>query len=213
MSAVELLYGSRHFDDVVGARDGAPTLIREKIEDIVLPDVEIHYCLFELPMASALARLPTSLHPSIPAVLGITIWKCASGPLGPFSLAYVGAACRTGIKPRHFIHGAFCDVSGIGRWFAKTYGLDCQPASIHSLETYDRIHSRITVEGAAVLDLATIGAQPLVGRGATVKYSPALNVARLDSQVTLIQMEASFNFKRVVRGIPATHRYDAAALG
>jgi hypothetical protein len=210
MSAVELLYGAR---DPATLGAGAPTLDLNNRDEIKLPDVEIHYCLFELPMATVLPRLPTSLHPSIPAVIGITVWRCAAGPLGAFSLGYLGVACRTGIKPRHFIHGAFCDSTDVGQWFAKRYGLACQTAPIHSLETYDRIHSKITFQGHPILDLSTTGAQPLVGRGAMVKYSPILNVARRDDTITLVQMETSFDFKRVVRGVPHTAHFDGRALG
>lgn len=210
MSAVELLYGQRP-----GATVGAPAapLNTGARDEITLKEVEIHYALFELPMASVLPRLPESLHPSVPAVLGITVWRCLEGPLGAFSLAYLGIACRTGIKPRHFIHGAFCDRPEVATWLRDRYGLDCQLAKIHSLETYDRIHSRIELNAIPVLDLVTESAIPLVGRGAVVKYSPILNAARLGNDVALVQMETSFDFKRVLRGVPRAEIFDALALG
>jgi hypothetical protein len=207
MSAIEMLYGARE-----AAIVDAPPLDLSSREDIKLSDVEIHYCLFELPMASVLPRLPRSLHPSVPAVIGLTVWRCPGGPLGAFSLAYVGLACRTGIKPRHFIHGAFCDSADVGGWLGRRYGLACRTAQIHSLETYDRIHSRITVPAGPVLELSTHHVQPLVGRGAVVKFSPILNAARLNDLV-LIQMETSFEFKRVVRGVPNIELYNAAEMG
>lgn len=169
MSAVELLYGARA-GNTFGTQ--AKPLVTSARDDVVLKDVEIHYCLFELPMASVLPRLPASLHPSVPAVIGITVWRCDAGPLGAFTLAYVGVACRTGIKPRHLIHGAFCDRAEVGDWLRGRYGFDCRTAHVHSLETYDRVHSRIELHGKPVLDLVSDRLQPLVGRGAMVKYSP-----------------------------------------
>jgi hypothetical protein len=53
----------------------------------------------------------------------------------------------------------------------------------------------------------------VVGAGAAVKYSPALNTARIDDVPLMVQMEASYAFKRVIRGIPRILQYDAAALG
>ena len=209
MSAVELLYGQRP-GATVEAQTALDTTARD---ELVLRDVEIHYCLFELPMASVVPRLPESLHPSVPAVIGLTVWRCHASPLGAFSLAYVGVACRTGIKPRHFIHGAFCNQADVGTWLGSRYGLHCQLAKVHSLETYDRIHSRVELDGRPILDLVTQGAQPLVGRGAMVKYSPILNAARIGDEVALIQMETSFDFKRVLRGVPHADLYDAGALG
>ncbi len=210
MSAIELLYGQRS-GDTVGLN--ATTLDLSSRGEVSLPAVEIHYCLFELPMAHMLPRLPESLHPSIPAILGITVWRCSAGPLGPFSLAWIGLACRTGIKPRHFIHSAFCDNEEVGRWFKSRYGFPCQTALVHSLETYDRIHSRVELEGTPILDLETHRLQPLVGLGAMVKYSPPLNPARLENGVALVQMEATFEFMRVARGVPHAPTYAAAALG
>ena len=210
MSSAELLYGNRAANTLGAA---APALNLAARDEIVLKQVEIHYCLFELPMASVLPRWPTRLHPSIPAVLGITVWRCVDGPLGAFSLAYIGLACRTGIKPRHFIHGAFCDSPQVGTWLGDRYGLDCQAARIHNLETYDRIHSRVDLNGKTILDLVTHGAQPLVGRGAMVKYSPLLNAAALGMESALVQMETSFEFHRVSRGQPTAGVYNAAALG
>lgn len=210
MSAVELLYGQRP-GHTVGA-DAVP-LDTASRDDVTLQDVEIHYCLFELPMASVLPRLPEAMHPSVPAVIGLTVWRCRAGPLGAFALAYVGVACRTGIKPRHFVHGAFCDNAEVGQWLRGRYGFACRDARIHSLETYDRAHSRVEVAGTPVLDLVSDRLQPLVGRGAMVKYSPPLNAARLGDEVALVQLEASFDFKRVARGVPQAGIYDAAALG
>ena len=207
---VELLYGTRAAS-TVGIN--APAFTPSKQADVILPDVEIHYCLFEIPMAVAQARLPTGLHPSVPAMLGITVWRCRAGPLGPFALAYLGIACRTGIKPRHLIHGAFCDKAEVSEWLRMQYGLNCRAAKVHNLEGYDRIHSRVEVAGCPVLDLVTDQAQPLAGRGAMVKYSPILNAVRIGEDTALVQMETSFDFKRVLRGRPHTAIFDAAALG
>lgn len=210
MSAVELLYGQRP-GHTVGTQ--ATPLATAARDEVTLKDVEIHYCLFELPMANVLPRLPQSVHPSVPAVLGITVWRCPEGPLGAFALAYVGIACRTGIKPRHFIHGAFCNRAEVGEWLRERYGFACQTAQIHSLETFDRAHSRVELNGTPILDLVTDRLLPLVGRGAMVKYSPPLNAAKVGEEIALVQMEASFEFKRVARGVPQVLQYEAAALG
>ena len=106
MNAPELLYGERAADTIALARD---PLDLSAQETLVLPDAEILYLLFELPMKVAISRLPRSLHPSIPAVMGVTFLHAPRSPVGAFTLAYVGVSCRTGIKPRHFITGAFCD--------------------------------------------------------------------------------------------------------
>lgn len=210
MSAPELLYGQR-----AGATVGADARALDggARDDVVLRDVGIHYSLFELPMGRLLPRLPEALHPSVPAVLGVSVWRCAESPLGAFTLAYVGVACRTGIKPRHFVYAAFCSEPRVGDWLRGRYGLPCRSAQVHSLETYDRVHSRVETDGHPLLDLVAENPQAVVGRGAVIKISPPLAPARFGDGVGLVQMEASFDFKRVTRGLPRVSHFDAAALG
>lgn len=209
MSAPELLYGART-PGTFGL--GAKPLGADTDGEVVLKQVHIHYALFELPMADVLPRLPTSLHPSVPAVIGVTVWRCDEGPLGAFGLAYVGLACRTGIKPRHLIHGAFCDNAEVAAWMERRYGLAARAARIRSLETYDRGWSQVEVDGRVVLDIASERTQPLVA-GSTVKYSPVLNPAAFAAGPGLVQMEVAFDFRRVMRGVPRLNTYDAAAFG
>lgn len=210
MSAAELLYG-RRAGTTVGS-EAQPLDVGSR-DDVVLHDVTLHYSLFELPMAVVLPRLPEALHPSVPAVLGISVWRCADGPLGPFALAYVGVACRTGIKPRHLVHAAFCSEPRVGAWLRGRYGLPCLPADVHSLETYDRVHSRVERDGRLLLDVVAENPQAVVGRGAVIKVSPTLAPARFADGIALVQMEASFEFKRVMRGLPRVGHFDAATLG
>ncbi len=210
MSAPELLYGHRDSATVALA---ATALDLTTSDTVVLPDAEIFYSLFELPMHVALERLPRSLHPSIPAVMGVTFIRAKDGPLGPFILAYLGVACRTGIKPRHFITGAFCDNVEAADFFARRYGFAIQMAEVQYHETYDRVRGHIGLNGRSLLDLVIAQCIPLVGAGATIKYSPPLNAVSVGGKPALVQFEAAYDYKRVLRGRPQTLQYDAAGLG
>lgn len=209
MNAPQLLYGQRPAG-TFGVQ--AAPLLPDTDGEVVLKNVQVHYSLFELPMASVLPRLPGALHPSVPAAIGLTVWRCLDGPLGSFSVAWVGVACRTGIKPRHLVHGAFCDREDAARWLRDRYGLACRHATIASLETHDRAWSRIDVDGTAALELACENPQPLVP-GSTVKYSPVLNAARVQDRLALVQMEVAFDFHRVMRGVPKLPAYAAGLMG
>ena len=210
MNAPVLLYGSRA-PSTVGL--AAEALDLSPQETLVLPDVEILYVLFEMPMQTALARLPVSLHPSIPAVLGMTVMHAKQSPFGEFTLAYLGIACRTGIKPRHFITGAFCGNQAAARYFSTRYGFACQPAIVNYRETYDRIRGEVVIDGRTVLDIAIAECLPLVGVGGMIKYSPPLTATRINGAVAMVQFEAGYDFKRSVRGRPQLATFDAAALG
>lgn len=206
----ELLYGRRAAGSVATA---ATPLDVAADDTVVLENAEIFYTLFEMGMEHALTRLPVSLHPSVPAVMGITFIRADDGPLGAFTLAYLGIACRTGIKPRHFITGAFCSSADAAGFFTRRYGFACRAADVHYHETYDRVRGHIGVDGRALLELVIAQCVPLVGAGATIKYSPPLNATLVDGRPALVQFEAAYDYKRVLRGKPQALIYDAAGLG
>ena len=210
MNAPVLLYGSR----APGTVNLAPTALDvSPQETLVLPDVQILYVLHEMPMQAALARLPVSLHPSIPAVLGMTFIHAKESPFGEFTLAYLGIACRTGIKPRHFITGAFCGNAAAAAYFSSRYGFDCKSATVNYRETYDRIRGEVVVDGCSILDVAIAECLPLVGAGGMIKYSPPLTATRVNGEPALVQFEAGYDFKRSLRGRSQLATFDAAALG
>lgn len=210
MNAPELLYGKRAAADVPVA---ANNIDLSDSSALVIESAHIYYALFEMPMATARSLLPVSLHPSVPALFGITFIRADDGPLGAFTLAYLGIACRTGIKPRHLIQSAFCDVPTAADFFATRYGFPCQSATVHYAEYYDRLHGEITQDNHKILDLQTTDCMPLVGAGATIKYSPPLNVVTLNQKNTMVQFEAAYDYKRVLRGRPRVQQFDSARLG
>ena len=210
MNAPVLLYGQRAPDTLSLA---SVALDVSPQDTLLLSDVEILYVLYEMPMQVALARLPVSLHPSVPAVLGVTVLHAKTSPFGEFTLAYVGIACRTGIKPRHFITGAFCGNAAAAHYFTSRYGFACVPAKVHYRESYDRIRGEVVLDGHTVLDIAIAEWVPLVGIGGMIKYSPALTSSRINGAPAMVQFEAAYDFKRAVRGRPQLASFDAAALG
>ncbi|MEQ8662829.1 MAG: acetoacetate decarboxylase family protein [Gammaproteobacteria bacterium] len=208
--AAELLYGNRAAADVTLAPVPLDTAASDTV---VIEDAEILYVLYEMPMARALERLPSSLHPSVPALLGFTFVSARGGPLGAFTIAWHGIACRTGIKPRHLIQGAWCDGARAVEFFASRYGFACRPAAVTLRETFDRVRGSVALDGTTLIDLAITDGLPLVGAGALIKYSPPLNATTLDGAPALVQFEAGYDFKRVLRGRPRLACFDAAALG
>ena len=210
MNAPVLLYGERAPTTVALA----PTpLDVSPQQTLLLPDAEILYVLYELPMRTAVARLPVSLHPSVPAVLGITFLHAQDSPFGSFTLAYLAIACRTGIKPRHFVTGAFCDNDSASQFFANRYGFACGSATVECRATYDRVRGAIAVAGMTILDVAISDYLPLIGIGGMIKYSPPLTATTINDAPAMVQFEAAYDFKRSIRGKPRLAHYAQDALG
>ncbi|MGE0483936.1 MAG: hypothetical protein AB7Q81_07340 [Gammaproteobacteria bacterium] len=209
-STPELLYGARAATQVPVnpvALDTAAT------DTVVIENAEILYVLCETPMQAALAALPVALHPSIPAIYGMTFVRARDSAIGPFELAWCGVACRTGIKPRHFIQAAFCAAPAAREFFAARYGFACRDARVNLRETFDRVRGTVEGDNDLLLDVAITDAIPLVGAGALIKYSPALNATTVAGGAALVQLEAAYDFKRVLRGRPRVATFAAAALG
>lgn len=206
----ELLYGRG--DPKTIAVSKIPLDLKDS-SNIDIDNVEIFYTLYELKMSIAEAILPASLHPSIPALFSITFLSGEHETTGPFNLAYIGIACRTGIKPRHLIIKSFCDNDVALKLFATRYGFNPSLAEISCRETYDRVNGRICHEDRIVADISIGNCIPLVGSGGVVKYSPALNACALDSQTKLVQFEANYEFKTVIRGEPSDQVFDSKELG
>ena len=210
MTKAELLYGRRPVQDFA---DPLSELDLKVSENIALDDVEIFYSLFEVPMARTLQVLPRALHPSVPAVLGTTFWRVRSSPFGAFTISYVGPACRTGIKPRHMVTAAWCDNDAAGAYLSAAYGFNFRYADLHCRETYDRVHGEVVVDRRSILEIITTDCVPLVGAGGTVKYSPTLNLTRLDGRLVFAQFEAGYTFKRVLRGVVQAKIFDPVETG
>ena len=165
-------------------------------------NVDVFYSLFEISMQDALSLIPTGLHPSIPAVLGVTFWRAKESELGPFNLAFVALACRTGIKPRHLVLHAYTDSAEAQDYFGKQYAFNCEIAEVFFQENFDRFYGKVTQGEAVLLESETTEALPLVGGGTAVKYSPPLNATNMDDRDVLVQFEAAYDFKRAARGKP-----------
>jgi hypothetical protein len=80
-------------------------------------------------------------------------------------------------------------------------------------ERYDCFSGIVEVDGQTILDVTTAGIQPVVGAGAFVKYSPTLDLAIFEKSSRPVQLEASYEFKRVLRGRPQLTTFDAERLG
>ena len=191
----------------------APDVDLGEFAEVKLEQVHIYSALFEIPLHGAMRSLPVGVHPSIPALSCATFWRCPGGPLGAFELAFIGLACRTGIKPRQLVYSAFADTDAACGFFRQRYGFPCRSAKVRQREYYDRVLGSVEMLGKRILEISTTGLTPLVGMGSFVKYSAALNFARVPEGVGLVQLEASYEFTRVIRGVPQAVTYDGAALG
>jgi|GEM_PF-1400213 hypothetical protein len=210
MNEIELLYG--HGDHKEIPISEAP-LNLENTSEIIIEDAQILYVLYEMKMSVAESIIPPSLHPSIPALFSLTFIQGKTTLMGAFTLAYTGIACRTGIKPRHLIMKAFCDNPQASSILQQRYGFSIFQAKVSCKETYDQVHGKIEENNVVIADISIGNCIPLVGAGSIIKYSPALNACLINDKPTLVQFEANYDFKSVIRGEPAEKIFNSKSLG
>jgi hypothetical protein len=192
----EFLYGSGDGSALSVSRSFSTS----QKQAVTFENVDVFYSLFEVKMEQALKLIPTGLHPSIPAVMGVTFWHAKQSPIGAFTVAFVALSCRTGIKPRHLVLKAYCDSERAKEFFGERYGFECEVAAVFFEERYDRFYGLVKQGEETVLESETTEAMPLVGAGVAVKYSPPLNAAKVGPENLLVQFEGGYDFKRAARG-------------
>jgi hypothetical protein len=210
MNELELLYGRGDHTEILISH--MPLDLKDTSE-IIIEDARIFYILYEMKMAIAESILPPSLHPSIPALFSLTFIEGKNSAMGDFTFAYTGIACRTGIKPRHLVMKAFCDNPQASSIFQQRYGFSVQQAKVACRESYDQVHGKIEDTNTIIADVSIGNCIPLMGAGSIIKYSPTLNGCLLKDKPTLVQFEANYDFKSVIRGEPAEKIFDSKSLG
>ncbi len=185
---------------------------RDRMVDLALPGTEIHYILFEAPMAQVLRLLPPSLHPCIPGIVAFIFVKSPHGPSGPLEFALVGVGCRSGIRPRFLITSAFVSNAEGADILQHSFGYPAHVAEVRTQINYDRIRSTIVEDGRILFNASTSDLKTLTGSGGTVLYSPTLSLGKVEDDRRLVQADWSADFKSVGRGEPKVDVFEAGAL-
>jgi Acetoacetate decarboxylase (ADC) len=209
--AVEYSHLVGHNDQFDGNR--APILAAFNGSLLKVEDADVHYCLLEIPVAQALTALPPALHPSIPGVIATLHYHCPNSDIGAFDLLTTAIFCRSAAKHRMLTLSAFTDSAKAQAFFRDGWGYAAALAEIRLAIHYDRVRSTVAQGGKVLLDVVTNDPVALTGPGASVRYAQSLNYARTPQGLKLIQVDASYDFKRSARGTARFHAYDAAALG
>lgn len=182
-------------------------------KESILKDVEIHYCLMEMPMGAALAALPPSLHPSVPAHMTATFFRIPDSPSGPFEFAVMGIGCRFGIRPRMLTTAAFASTPAGAEFMGKAFGFACTLAEVRTRSGYQGVRSTIARQDELLLDLATFDLEPVLGGGAAIKYCAPLNPIKHRSRIGLLQVDLGFEYHNSARGVLHVDAFAGGKLG
>jgi len=181
-------------------------------EFIDLGKVDIHCGLFEVPYAEVMAILPPSLHPSTPAYASLIFYRVYDSPVGAFDLAVTGIACRNVIKPRMLTLSSFVSTEAAAKMCRDNWGFSCQVADVRTRLPYHGAISEIVLDGKSIARMHTEDAEYLLGTARAVRYPQAINLAELDGQVGLLQVDMVYNYDHAHRGRLVLDTFDAEAM-
>lgn len=204
------LFGTR---DVTPLLSGAPLMESLHTAPETLRGAEVMQVMVEIDDAAMQTLLPKALHPTIPPTVTFVFWRCAEGPLGPFTLAQVRAGCRAGVRPRGFLLASYCDTEAAAGALRARWGFDCRPGVVRLRKLYDRVTGSVVVADETILQVSLL--DPLPISGGDVQYVANMNLARVrdesGSRPRLVQVDPEYVFHRADRGRPVLERFEPAA--
>lgn len=179
---------------------------------VALPGAEVLQALFEIRVHGREASLPPALHPTNPPTFVVQFWRCPDSRWGPFSLAQARVGSRSGLRPRGFVQGAFCDNPVAAAALGSGWGLPCRAAAVELVRRYDAVSAAVRISGgAAACELVGVAPEPL--EPGDVSYSAGVALAHTPRGVRLVQIDAELAPTRAERLRPRLVRFDGAALG
>jgi hypothetical protein len=180
-------------------------------DPLTLEGVEILQVAFETSTSMGQASLPPALDATAPPLLTWLVWRCPAGPIGAFVLAQARLGCRSGVRPRALLMGAYVDNAGAGAALTAGWGFGPAPADVQLHRHYDDIDATVAVDGRVILHVQLRDPQPL--DPGDVQYTVSVHPARTPAGLRLVQVDPAYAVKRAERGQPRVVAYEASAWG
>jgi Acetoacetate decarboxylase (ADC) len=196
--------------DIEAMAADAPAVAMLASEPFTIPRADVLQVAWEVAAPHRDALLPPALHPVNPPVVTFSFLRAPESAYGPFTLAETRLLCRSGLRTRGFLLGAFVDnpeVAGV----LSGWGYRMAPADVTLSRRYDGTSGVVVVNGSEVLSTGHVSPVPL--SPSDLQYTATMHPARLDRGFRLVQVERDFTFARAERGRPYVRCFDAAAWG
>ena len=154
---------------------------------------------------------PGGLHPTMPPIVTLQLWRCEGGDLGNFGLAQLRLSCRAGMRIRAFLVESVIDGVDAAQTLSRRFGYRPTPGEISIHRRADRIEGRVESGGRTVLEAAMLNPQTLEIEA--LQHIGNMNLARLPEGLRLLQVEPDITTLGVQRGEERLHTFDAAFWG
>ena len=197
--------------DVETMGAGAPTATALATEAFTIPRAEVLQVAWEVAALHRDELLPPALHPVNPPVVTFSFLHAPESAYGPFTLAETRLLCRSGLRTRGFLVGAFVDNTEVADLLTAGWGYRMAPAEVTLTRRYDGASGVVEADGSEVLSTGYVFPVPL--SPSDLQYTATMHPARLERGFRLVQVERDVDVARAERGRPYVHAFDAAAWG
>lgn len=170
-------------------------------EPVVLPNAEVLQVTFEIDSSGVLELLPKALHPTDPRIVTFVFIKVSDGPLGAFNLAQTRIGCRAGVRPRGYVIRSIIEGPAAATTLASRWGIATEEGRVWLQRGYHEI--RGTAEG--LIDCALVDPRPLAG--SEIQHAANMQLATVDGEPKLVQVDPTFTFHRAACGRPRLDGY------
>jgi Acetoacetate decarboxylase (ADC) len=190
----------------------APTINGYKTEALVLKGANILELHIEIDDEPADALIPKTMHPSIPSYAVFNVVSYPDSPWGPFALAEVRVAGRTGVRPRSFVLSSICNNEEATNALASRWGYPTQLGDVKLDLRHDRVVGKASLDGKPVLDCELLDRDAI--SGADIQYIASMHLARNkeDGKLVLVQVDPEYTFSKAERGKPRVGFLDEDAF-
>ena len=193
-----MLTGSAELD--VLAAD-APVMPSFDAGPVRFERAEVFQAAFEMTYASRERALPPGLHPTTPPLMIVLGWAVEDGEWGPFAMAQIRVSCRSGVRPRGFVHRCVVSTEEAAAPLRAGWGL---PATVGPVQL-ERFYDSVSLSTAG-LTVTGLDPDPL-GPG-DVQYTVTTTLASTPRGLRLVQVEPEYELERVERVRPRLEHFD-----
>jgi Acetoacetate decarboxylase (ADC) len=199
--------------DLAAFTKAAQTINGFGTEEWKLPGAQILELHMEIDDDPADALIPRTMHPAIPAYAIFNVMHAPESPAGPFTLAEVRVAGRTGVRPRGFVLRSYCDSEAARKELASRWGFPVAPGEVSLQLRHDRVVGKARVGGKTVLEVELVDRDAIGGND--IQYIASMHLARNkeDQKLILVQVDPEFTFSKAERGKPRVVALDVDAFG
>jgi hypothetical protein len=184
-----------------------------KTDALTLKGVQILEIHMEIDDDPADALIPKTMHPAIPMYAIFNVMHAPNSEWGPFTIAEVRAAGRTGVRPRGFVLRSYIDNEDAAKALTSRWGFPVAKADVALRVLHDRITGRVKLGGKVVYEVEEQDRDSISGND--IQYIASMHLAhsKVDNKLVVVQVDPEYVFHKAERGKPRVVTLDPEAFG